>query len=384
MQRGAESNDPTWLASLATLLQANSGLRSSLILRSSVPVEQYEKRMLFFCKQGKQKHDRTGFYWGAPSVTSNGYNWSGKFLSDYNRRRHSKDGKDMMGMIFRTDTYKFLSAKVVANLAMEAVSAVGKNPDQLRPGSWAKTLPTIATYLNLSQTERLSLGLSHDAGEGGDEEPITSRYAEASKGLSRHCKKICAAAVTSLAKWDVQTFNNLTYKEWEELAENARFEAGLKPLDANAIWRNPDITKSKGGFKMKKSQMTFPKQLAGIPLSPETRDGQKYCADFQAGTCQEGASCRSGAHRCAALFRSGRTCHGNHAGSMCGNTKRHADSAEADTQEGPVRKATKTQNPGSHTRPNDTSMPEAPDYVTDDSIMRQMLPDLGLPSIGSS
>ena len=77
--------------------------------------------MLFFCKQRRQKHYCAGFYWGVPSVTSNGYNWSGRFLSDYNKRRHSKDGKDMMGMIFRTDTYKFLSAKVVASLAMEAV-----------------------------------------------------------------------------------------------------------------------------------------------------------------------------------------------------------------------------------------------------------------------
>ena len=266
VQRGAESNDPTWLASLATLLQANSGLRSSLILRSSVPVEQYEKWMLFFCKQGKQKHDRTGFYWGVPSVTSNGYNWSGKFLSAYNKRRHSKDGKEMMGMIFRTDTYKFLSAKVVANLAVEAVSGVGKDPGQLRPGSWAKTLPTIAAYLNLSHTERLSLGLSHDAGEGGDEESITSRYAEANKGLSRQCKTMCAAAFTILAQWDVQTFSSPTHNDWEELARSARLEAWSESLDANATWRNPDITKSRGGFKIKKSQMTFPKQLAGLPL----------------------------------------------------------------------------------------------------------------------
>ena len=281
----------------------------------------------------------------------------------------------MMGMIFRTDTYKFLSAKVVANLAMEAVSAVGKNPDQLRPGSWAKTLPTIATYLNLSQTERLSLGLSHDAGEGGDEEPITSRYAEANKGLSRHCKTICAAALTILAQWDVQTFNGLTHNDWEELAKSARLEAWSESLDANAIWRNPDITKSKGGFRIKKSQMTFPKQLAGIPLSPESRRGERYCADFQAGTCQEEDPCRSGAHRCAALFKSGRTCHGGHPGSKCGNTKRHASSADPDAHEEPVRKATKMQNPGSHERPNDASRPDAPDYVTDDSIMRQMLPD---------
>ena len=119
----------------------------------------------------------------------------------------------MMGMIFRTDTHKFFSTKEVAALAMEAVSGVVDNPERLMPGSWAKTLPTIASYLNLSPTEQLSLGLSRDTKEGGDEEPITSRYAEASKGPSRHCKTICAAALTSLAKWDVLTFDNLTAKK---------------------------------------------------------------------------------------------------------------------------------------------------------------------------
>ena len=50
--------------------------------------------------------------------------------------------------------------------------------------------------------------------------------------------------------------------------------------------------------------------------------------------------------------------------------------AEADAQEEPVRKATKMQKPGSHTRPDNTSRPDKSDYVTDDSIMKQMLPGL--------
>ena len=72
----------------------------------------------------------------------------------------------------------------------------------------------------------------------------------------------------------------------------------------------------------------FPRQLNGIPLHPESRWGQKYCADFQAGTCQEEDPCRSGAHRCAALFKSGRICHGKHAGSKCCCTRKHASLAD--------------------------------------------------------
>ena len=71
-----------------------------------------------------------------------------------------------------------------------------------------------------------------------------------------------------------------------------------------------------------------------------------------------------------------RTHHGNHPGSMCGNTKRHAGSAEVDAREELVQKEMMMQNPDTHIRSSYTSMPDAPDYVTDDSIMRQMLPGL--------
>ena len=34
---------------------------------------------MFFCKRGKQKHNRAGFYWGVPSETAGGYDWTKKF-----------------------------------------------------------------------------------------------------------------------------------------------------------------------------------------------------------------------------------------------------------------------------------------------------------------
>ena len=63
-------------------------------------------------------------------------------------------------------------------------------------------------------------------------------------------------------------------QQWEELAREARVTVESKPLDVNTVWRNPDVAESGGGFKVKKSQMAFPKQLAGIPLSPAAVTGR--------------------------------------------------------------------------------------------------------------
>ena len=57
MEAAAETNDPTWLAPLASWLQAMANLRLVHLLRRSVPVELYDGWMLFFCKQSKQRHD---------------------------------------------------------------------------------------------------------------------------------------------------------------------------------------------------------------------------------------------------------------------------------------------------------------------------------------
>ena len=97
MEAAAETDDPTWLALLASWLQAMANLRLVHVLRRSVPVELYDAWILFFCKKGKQKHNRAGFYWGVPSRTSSGYIWTEKFLIEYNRRRQSDVGKEGHG-----------------------------------------------------------------------------------------------------------------------------------------------------------------------------------------------------------------------------------------------------------------------------------------------
>jgi len=197
------------------------------------------------CKRGKQKHNRAGFYWGVPSKTSSDYTWTEKFLIEYNRRRDSDVGKEMMGMIFRTDTQEYLSSKAVNALTMNAVAGVVENPELLTTYSWRRMLPTIALHLNFSPAERLAIGDWKDAKAMSDEAPITLRYAEGKEGKSRVCKMMCSTVFASLTKMNTQTFDEIPAQQWEELAGEARAAVGLsrsksKLVGATLMWRNQE------------------------------------------------------------------------------------------------------------------------------------------------
>ena len=387
MEAGAKGGDPRWLALLASWLQAMASLRLVYVLRRSVPVELYEGWMVFFCKRGEQEHNRAGFYWGVPSATYTNYVWADKFLEEYSRRRQGDKGKGMMGMIFRTDTQEYFSSKEVIALTMNAIAGgwLTTNTDWLTKYSWRRMLPTLALLLNLSPAERFAIGDLRIDGDMDNEAPITLKHAEGKEGKSRLCKLICAAVLSSLAKTGTQAFHEIPAQQWEILAKEARAKVRPRTLEANAKWRNTDITEAVGfskwqklaggGSKGKKSQMDFPKQLAGIPLAPESRDGKRYCMNFQDGKCREEDSCELGLHRCAAMFRGGRTCHGNHPGAKCRSTKRHVIPQEVNPEEGPAQRKAEMdeQEDLAGTEHQQVSMPK---YVEDDSIMQKLLPKL--------
>jgi len=387
MVAAAEANDPTWLALLASWLRAMANLRLDHVIRRSIPVELYRGWMLFFCKRGKRKHNRAGFYWGVPSETSCGYDWTVKFLKEYDTRRRSDVGKEMMGMIFKSDTFEHFSAKEVNTLTMNTMAGATGNPEWRTTHSWRKLLPTAASHLNFSPTERCAIGDRTNAKATGDEAPITSGYAEEKEGRSRTCKLICAAVFSNLASKDTRTFDEVTAQQWGVLAKEARAKVERMSLEVSTVWRNPDVADAGGGFKVRKSQIAFPKQLAGVPLTPSSRDGQRYCVDFQYSRCKEADTCPLGLHRCAAVFRSGRTCHGRHPGLECRNTKKHAFLEEGNLQEGPARKRMKVEVPedlpdaggaglGLRPAPKRGNKVNKLGYVEDDSIMKKLLPRL--------
>jgi len=289
--------------------------------------------MSFFCNRGRPKRNQGGFYWGVPSETSCGYDWTVKFLREYNTRRRSEVGGEMMGMIFRTDNFEYLPAREVNALTMSAVAGVIENPELLATCNWRRLLPAAALHLNFSMAERLAIGDwrgRHPSPQGkarGGEAPITSRYAEGREGKSRTCQLICAAVFSSLASNNISTFDEIPARKWAVLAEEARTEVESKPLEANAVWRNPD-----------------------------------------------------------------RTCHGNHLGSECRNTKRHAASGEINPEGSPAQKKTKVEGPVDQPeagrasvghQPTSKAMPSRRgdkgsmrEHVEDDSIMRKLLPRL--------
>ena len=404
IEAGAETDCPTWLALLASWLQSLGNIRLGHILRRSFPVEVLNGTdtvpgwILFFCKIGKQKHNRDGFYWGAPSELSSGYDWTVKFLAEYNLRRESDKGGEKMGMIFRLDTLDFLSARAVNALTIEVVSGSVENPQILTTYSWRRMLPTIALHLKFDSTERVAIGDWKDTKKLSNEAPITLRYAEGKAGISRACKLICAAALNVLDNGLVQNFAEVSHEQWAEIATKARTMVEAEPFDLVPSWRNPDVAVCEEGFITKKSQLTFPRQLNGIVLTPCSKDKQKYCADFQGNNCgaatspapQQGVRCSAGLHKCAALYRSGRACHGNHPGAECTNTRKHVrcESQEDNPEESPAPKRARREDPDSrHSDPgparssviltearapaqNDVEVINA---VEDDSIMQDIL-----------
>jgi hypothetical protein len=203
--------------------------------------------------------------------------------------------------------------------------------------------------------------------------------------MSKYSKLICAGVLSTLTAMKIQTFEDVTPQQWATITADARAKVESGGAEVTSLWRNPDIAAVGGGFRVKKSQTNFPVNINGVPLHPCSRDGQRYCVEFQYSRCEEGKSCRLGLHKCAAVFRSGRVCHGNHSGGEC-MSKKHARVREEPpgaAQDVTQKKAEKpAARPGA---PQSKSMPRkargvkrdrSPCHVENDSIVKQMLPSL--------
>ena len=143
------------------------------------------------------------------------------------------------------------------------------------------------------------------------------------------CKLVCAAALNRLAIDNIKSFDEVHSQRWDELAQDAIVAVKAKDWQFEPRWLNPDVVGSKDGFK-EQSRISFQEQLSGILLAPSNRAGQRYCADFQRGNCANEDPCRLGIHRCAAVFKGGRTCHRNHAGSECWDRRKQSRQQTAD------------------------------------------------------
>jgi len=392
---GTEDGNPFWLALLASWLQAMASLRPSHVLCRSVPVELFDGWILFFCMRGKRECRHAGFYWGVPSETPCGFNWTTKFLEVYEQRRQSDAGKAMRGMIFRTDTFEAISAESVNALSMNVVPDVLVEPRAVTTYSWKRLLTTMALHLNFSASERSAIGDWKDAKAGGDEAPITSRYAEEKEGRSRTCKLICAEVLSSLASRNIRTFDEVSARQWDEMAAEARAEVEGKLLEVNVRWRNQEVMRKLQGGRVRSRRIQDVAETRG-----DSKVMKSQITSLKRSGCKGSNECQLVLHKCAADCQGGRTGHGSYPGPECKTTRRHAGRGEGDSQRNPAQMRTEVdgsarqavREPGEEELtsdgiqatareepsrgPADPGKVGTPGYVEDDSIMKELVPKL--------
>ena len=275
MRRLYEKDDPTWPALLGSWLQAAACLRLSHIISRSAPVERFPGWILFFCKRGKQKHNRKGFYWGVPDMTSDGWDWATAFLALYDKKRRSRQGSSLMGAIFRADDFEHFTPRAVNIITQAAMQQVIENPHLLGTYSWRRYLPTMALKVKSSPEERLALGDWQDNELLKATAPITLRYADGKDGLSRQIKTKLSKVQEIIRDQGVLSFDELSEPEWKDVVDEASKNCG--PMSVECLWRNADVEEQVKSFTPKKPKrsITMPKVIGNIHLATNSRSGTK-------------------------------------------------------------------------------------------------------------
>ena len=194
--------------------------------------------MIFFRKVtlatvGKASHLQQGFYWAVPTATTSGYNWATPFLSEYKRRRHSDCGRKMMGMIFLTDDFSYLSSNMVSAIAKCEVAGVTSSSEP-QTFSWRALLPTLASYLNLPFNNSLE-----NTRTRSDE--ATINLVPEHEQLNMLCKLISSAVLNRLAMNDIKSFDEVHAHQWKTWTRDAMKTVQADNWEAKPCWSNPDV-----------------------------------------------------------------------------------------------------------------------------------------------
>ena len=197
-------------------------------------MENFDDWFLFFCKRGKQKRNRRGFYWGVPSHTSNKWDWATPFLELYQKKRASDKGEALMGAIFRADSFEHFTLRAVNIITQEAMQELFDG--LLGNYSWRSYLPTM---VGSSKEEWLALGDWQDKDLMKQSAAITLRYAEGKSGMSRRIKVKLSRVQEILRIGKIDMFDDVTDAQWKTMIDEA--SVNLEVLSVKAQWRNPDV-----------------------------------------------------------------------------------------------------------------------------------------------
>ena len=149
-----EEDDPRYTALLASWCQAAGCVRLGHARERGHPICRDEEWIVFFCTRGKQKHNRSGFYWGAPTRLSDGYDWATKFLRDWQEvMENRKDLKGKIGIAFSDKQANYWTPATVTAVTREAIAESVESTEGLTSYGWRRMAPSAGLKAKLTAPE---------------------------------------------------------------------------------------------------------------------------------------------------------------------------------------------------------------------------------------
>ena len=145
MEEMAAASNAQWTVVAAAWIQAKACMRL-VHLRRSMPIRLTATVLHCRCLRGKQAHNRVGFEWACPALTSGGYPVGQAFLEAW---RKLKDPN--MVMVFSLVTKTSVSNAAVSEQARLVLSEEVETASlsQLTTYSWRRYLPTLGHVLGM-------------------------------------------------------------------------------------------------------------------------------------------------------------------------------------------------------------------------------------------
>ena len=285
-----------------------------------------------FCTKGKQAKLRQGFYWCVPATFSNRFAWTKPWVDQFQllspaRRKHCGLVFDMRGRPW--------SRLESVRATQDEFRAVLEEPSLLTSYSWRRLGTTVGLLANFSVPQLAALG---DWGDriSDTQAKMPVRYAGSRYALSRFCKHYAyyvASHVRDYAAWEV-----IPPPAVDEACCLAKDKAALAvEQDCTVVWSSParsslepprlrltaaarDRVRKHSNAMAYSSQAVMPEVIGNKRAGPALRDGTVLCPQWNQGLCINGDACPV-AHRCAAVYRSGRVCGGHRPALECRSLK---------------------------------------------------------------
>ena len=330
IERTQRTGNEKWTALLGCWMISTGCLRYRHIQRAS-PKRLSISTMHCFCWRGKQKANRTGFYFSVPSEFGSGFQWTKPWLELYLSLGETQ--RQRAGLCFDRQGAPWAISEINA-IAQEVFGPSMDNVEALTTYSFRRWGPTFGQSLALTPLELNALGDWQAKGETPRDAVMplhysSARYAESMK--MKHLLLLCSPSICEYEAWEVIPPSVLREAKTQGRKDLDRQVHG----DIQTVWAQPispgeALTK----FKLSKSMMAraaqlkqraaraaevraMPATLGDKVLSAFLKNGETLCGAYQIHRCGRSDEQCDALHKCAVVLRSARVCGGRHAASDC-------------------------------------------------------------------